>query len=53
MLKSFIVGAHGTVENGKSKALESVHGIVHENGVEGGLPLLLAIGKLRNVRVVG
>jgi hypothetical protein len=53
VLKPLVVGTHGTVEKGKSKALEGVHGVLHENGVEGGLPLLLAIGKLREIRVVG
>ena len=46
VLKSLVVSAHGAVEKSKGEALEGVHSVLHENGIESLAPLLLTCGKL-------
>ena len=49
VLHALVVGAHGAVDEGEDQALQRVHGVVHEDGLERAVPLLLAHGDLLQV----
>ena len=50
VLKPLVVCANGAVHEGQDEALKGDDGVVHGDGLEGALPLLLADGNLLEVR---